>query len=73
MQVDWNPDTYLAEMLADVFVLGDVVVPERPEEYDLPSSLAEQLAWLREAGLDAEASHVRPDLAVFVARRLQLR
>jgi tRNA (cmo5U34)-methyltransferase len=63
--------------VADVFVLGDVVVPERPEdaviesdwEYDVPSSLAEQLAWLREAGFDAEASYVRPDLAVFVARR----
>jgi tRNA (cmo5U34)-methyltransferase len=63
--------------VADAFVLGDVVVPERPEdavieidwEYDVPSSLAEQLAWLREAGFDAEASYVRPDLAVFVARR----
>ena len=62
--------------VAGAFVLGDVVVPERPEdaaieidwEYDLPSSVAEQLAWLREAGFDAEASYVRPDLAVFVAR-----
>ena len=67
--------------VADVFVLGDVVVPERPEdavieidwEYDVPSSLAEQIAWLHEAGFDAEASYVRPDLAVFVARRRPLR
>ena len=67
--------------VADVFVLGDVVVPERPEdavieidwEYDVPSSLAEQIAWLREAGFDAEARYVRPDLAVFVARRRPLR
>jgi tRNA (cmo5U34)-methyltransferase len=62
--------------VAGAFVLGDVVVPERPEDaaieidwgYDLPSSVAEQLDWLREAGFDAEASYVRPDLAVFVAR-----
>jgi tRNA (cmo5U34)-methyltransferase len=67
--------------VANAFVLGDVVVPEQPEaaaieidwEYDLPSSVAEQLEWLREAGFDAEASYVRPDLAVFVARRRQLR
>jgi len=67
--------------VAAVFVLGDVVVPERPEdavieidwEYDVPSSLAEQIAWLREAGFDAEARYVRPDLAVFVARRRPLR
>jgi len=59
------------------FVLGDVVVPERPEDAvveidwveDLPSSVPEQLGWLDEAGFDAEASSVRPDLAVFVARR----
>jgi tRNA (cmo5U34)-methyltransferase len=62
--------------VAIAFVLGDVVVPERPEdaaieidwEYDLPSSVAEQLEWLREAGFDAEATSIRPDLAVFVAR-----
>jgi tRNA (cmo5U34)-methyltransferase len=59
------------------FVLGDLVVPERPEEaaifvdwvMDLPSSVAEQLAWLDEAGFDAAADHVRPDLAVFHAAR----
>jgi tRNA (cmo5U34)-methyltransferase len=63
--------------LTDVFVLGDVVVPERPEDAvieidwveDLPSSVPEQLEWLREAGFDAEASYVRPDLALFVARK----
>jgi tRNA (cmo5U34)-methyltransferase len=63
------------------FVLGDVVVPERSEdavieidwEYDLPSSVAEQLAWLAEAGFDTDASYVRPDLALFVARRRRLR
>ena len=57
------------------FVLGDVVVPERAEDavieidwvLDVPSSVPEQLAWLDEAGFDAEATHVRPDLAVFVA------
>jgi tRNA (cmo5U34)-methyltransferase len=63
--------------VTDAFVLGDVVVPERPEDgaieidgvHDLPSSVPDQLAWLEEAGFDAEASWVRPDLAVFVARR----
>ena len=59
------------------FVLGDVVVPERAEDaaieidrvVDLPSSVAEQLGWLDEAGFDAEATQIRPDLAVFVATR----
>jgi tRNA (cmo5U34)-methyltransferase len=63
--------------VADAFVLGDVVVPERPEDaaieidwvMDLPSSVPDQLTWLDEAGFDADASYVRPDLAVFVARR----
>jgi tRNA (cmo5U34)-methyltransferase len=59
------------------FVLGDLVVPERPEDgviyidgvMDVPSSVPEQLAWLAEAGFDAEATFVRHDLAVLVARR----
>jgi hypothetical protein len=60
------------------FVLGDVVVPERPEEavveidwvYDLPSRVEEQLAWAREAGFtDVEAVSIRPDLAVLTLRR----
>jgi len=61
--------------VTDAFVLGDVVVPERPEDavieidgvYDVPSSAAEQLSWLRDAGFDADATFVRPDLAVFRA------
>jgi tRNA (cmo5U34)-methyltransferase len=61
--------------VTDAFVLGDVVVPERPEDavieidgvYDMPSSVAEQLSWLREAGFDADATFVRADLAVFRA------
>jgi len=63
--------------VSDNFVLGDVVVPERPEDaaieidgvYDVPNSTAEHLAWLQAAGFDAEASYVRPDLAVFRCRR----
>ena len=58
------------------FVLGDVVVPAAgktgPIEIDwvmdLPDSVEDQLAWLREAGFEAEASSVRIDLAVFLAR-----
>jgi tRNA (cmo5U34)-methyltransferase len=61
--------------VTDAFVLGDVVVPERPEDavieidgvYDVPSSVKEQLRWLRGAGFDADATFVRPDLAVFRA------
>jgi hypothetical protein len=34
---------------------------------DLPDSVEDQLAWLREAGFEAEASTVRVDLAVFRA------
>jgi tRNA (cmo5U34)-methyltransferase len=59
-----------------LFVLGDVVVPAAGQEgpieidwvMDLPDSVEDQLAWLREAGFEAEASSVRVDLAVFRAR-----
>ncbi|HEY2310244.1 MAG TPA: class I SAM-dependent methyltransferase [Gaiellaceae bacterium] len=58
-----------------LFVLGDVVVPAGGQEgpieidwvMDLPDSVEDQLAWLREAGFEAEASSVRVDLAVFRA------
>ena len=63
--------------VSDNFVLGDVVVPENPHdarieidwEYDVPSSVANQLEWLQAAGFDANATYVRPDLAVFRCRR----
>ena len=59
-----------------LFVLGDVVVPAEGQEgpveidweMDVPDSVEDQLAWLREAGFEAEASSVRVDLAVFRAR-----
>jgi len=58
-----------------VFVLGDVIVPERPEDavtplspdYDFPDSLDDQLAWLSDAGFAAEPAWVRGDLAVIRA------
>jgi tRNA (cmo5U34)-methyltransferase len=61
--------------VTDAFVLGDVVVAERLEDAvievdgisDTPSSVPEQLAWLDQAGFDA--FYVRPDLAVFAAKR----
>lgn len=57
------------------FVLGDLIVPEDPEDaviehtpdYDYPSSIAEQLLWLREAGLDPTVFWQRRDLAVITA------
>lgn len=60
------------------FVLGDVVVPQSPDEavveltdgYDKPSSVAEQLDWLRAAGFEARVSWTLRDLAVLVARPL---
>ena len=59
--------------LTNAFVLGDVVVPERPEDaaieidgvYDVPSTVADQLKWLRDAGFDVTAAPIRADLAVF--------
>jgi tRNA (cmo5U34)-methyltransferase len=59
------------------FVLADVVVPEREEDvvtpidgvYDLPDRADDQLAWLREAGLDAELAWSYKDLAVIRATR----
>src|SRR3954453_3976113 len=58
------------------FVLGDVVVPAGDQdgpihidwEMDTPDGMEDQLAWLREAGFEADASSVRVDLAVFRAR-----
>lgn len=63
--------------VGDFFVLGDLVVAERDEDavigidwvMDLPSTVPEQIEWLENAGFEVEASYVRPDLAVFVARK----
>jgi tRNA (cmo5U34)-methyltransferase len=59
------------------FVLADVVVPEHEQdvvtpidwEYDLPDRVDDQLDWLRDAGLDAEAVWTEKDLAVLRATR----
>ena len=59
------------------FVLGDVVLPERPENalipltpgFDLPDAVPDLLAWLRDAGLDAAVTWSRNDLAVIQADR----
>ena len=57
------------------FVLGDVVVPEDRDDavvdltegYDKPSTLADQLRWLREAGFEPSVTWSEHDLAVIVA------
>jgi tRNA (cmo5U34)-methyltransferase len=57
------------------FVLGDVVVPDRPEDaqieidwvIDLPDRVVDQLAWLRETGFDADLVWSHRDLAVIRA------
>ncbi|HET9104404.1 MAG TPA: Sua5/YciO/YrdC/YwlC family protein [Solirubrobacteraceae bacterium] len=59
------------------FVLADLIVPEDPalatipltEGYDLPSTVSEQLDWLREAGLEAQVHWVQGDLAVLSGTR----
>jgi tRNA (cmo5U34)-methyltransferase len=59
------------------FVLGDVVVPQTPEDavipleadFDRPDTVAAQLGWLREAGLDAEVVWSVQDLAVLRGER----
>jgi tRNA (cmo5U34)-methyltransferase len=59
-----------------LFVLGDVVVPDDPvdartpltEGFDKPSTVGEQLSWLREAGFsETRVTWERGDLAVIVA------
>jgi tRNA (cmo5U34)-methyltransferase len=58
-------------------VVGDVVVPEDPddvvapidEEYDKPSSAAEQVVWLEQAGFRARVTWTEADLAVMVGDR----
>ena len=57
------------------FVLGDVVVPEDPADvvtpidgvYDQPSTVAEQLGWLRRRGPRPRVAWSERDLAVLVA------
>ena len=59
------------------FVLGDVIVPDRPEdaetplepEVDFPDRLQDQLDWLEDAGLNASVFWVHKDLAVVAADR----
>ena len=57
------------------FVMGDVVVPDDPSDvsienepgYDFPSTIAEQMSWLTDAGFSAEVVWVAGDLAVMSA------
>jgi tRNA (cmo5U34)-methyltransferase len=59
------------------FVLGDVVIPgdaggavtPLSDDYDKPSTVAEQVRWLGEAGLVVEVVWEEQDLAVFCADR----
>lgn len=56
------------------FVLGDLIVPEDPGDvvtpidgvFDTPSSIDEQLSWLRDAGLEAMLTWHEKDLAVLL-------
>jgi tRNA (cmo5U34)-methyltransferase len=57
------------------FVLCDVVVPEEPvaapvpleDGVDLPSTVADQLAWMHDAGLEPSVLVTRGDLAIIAA------
>jgi tRNA (cmo5U34)-methyltransferase len=63
--------------IGEWLVFGGVVVPHDPAaavtplapDYDLPDTTADQLAWLREAGFEAEVTWERADLAVIRAQR----
>ena len=54
------------------FVLGDVVVPDCPDDavipleegFDRPDTIEAQLSWLRAAGLDSDVVWMAQDLAV---------
>ena len=69
----------VAELLGDggLFVLADVVVPVDEADavtpidpqIDRPSPLADQLQWLRDAGLRASVAWTQRDLAVLVGQR----
>jgi tRNA (cmo5U34)-methyltransferase len=56
------------------FVLGDLIVPEDPNDvvtpidgvYDKPSTVTGQLAWLRAAGFAVSTTWLERDLAVLV-------
>jgi tRNA (cmo5U34)-methyltransferase len=62
------------------FVMADVVVPEDPAEkttpldrrHDHPSKLDDQLAWMREVGLEPTVPWRERDLAVVVASHVTL-
>ena len=59
------------------FVLGDVIVPDDPDDavtpldegYDMPSRADEQLQWLADAGFTATLRWMKRDLAVLVGDR----
>ncbi len=59
------------------FVLGDVVIPQDPrdavtpisDDYDRPSTTADQLAWLGESGFTATVTWAERDLVVLCADR----
>jgi tRNA (cmo5U34)-methyltransferase len=61
------------------FVMGDVIVPERPADavtpieagVDLPDRLDDVLAWLGEAGFDATVTWQWHDLVVVRAARVK--
>jgi tRNA (cmo5U34)-methyltransferase len=69
----------VAAVLADGgrFVLGDIVVPTDPADaitpltpdYDMPSPAADQLTWLRDAGLTPALTWSSRDLAVLTATK----
>jgi hypothetical protein len=58
-------------------VVADLVVPDDPADvvtpleagYDQPSSAADQLRWLTDAGLQTHVAWAHRDLAVLVATR----
>lgn len=63
---------------AGLFVLGDLIVPDDPGDavtpidgiHDTPSSMADQLTWLRDAGFTATSVWLERDLCVLTGTTL---
>lgn len=64
---EWHPAGYLELVRAEVPGYQQLQEELVRATHDRPSSVADQLAWLRDAGLAARIAWAEADLAVIVA------